>query len=75
MVMDGSDLEKPWQEGMAERVGFEPTLPFRVNTLSKRAPSATRPSLRVVVEGVLQVSTLILPPENGETPARSPAST
>src|SRR5208282_6310043 len=31
---------------MAERVGFEPTLPFRVNTLSKRAPSATRPSLR-----------------------------
>jgi hypothetical protein len=30
---------------MAERVGFEPTLPFRVNTLSKRAPSATRPSL------------------------------
>jgi hypothetical protein len=33
---------------MAERVGFEPTLPFRVNTLSKRAPSATRPSLRRV---------------------------
>ena len=32
---------------MAERVGFEPTLPFRVNTLSKRAPSATRPSLPV----------------------------
>ena len=37
---------------MAERVGFEPTLPFRVNTLSKRAPSATRPSLRLKsVEG------------------------
>src|SRR5258707_11556112 len=33
---------------LAERVGFEPTLPFRVNTLSKRAPSATRPSLRRV---------------------------
>ena len=33
---------------VAERVGFEPTLPFRVNTLSKRAPSATRPSLRKV---------------------------
>ena len=33
-------------EELAERVGFEPTLPFRVNTLSKRAPSATRPSLR-----------------------------
>src|SRR3954462_14478339 len=39
------------QEGMAERVGFEPTLPFRVNTLSKRAPSATRPSLRVLLKG------------------------
>ena len=35
-------------KGVAERVGFEPTLPFRVNTLSKRAPSATRPSLRRV---------------------------
>src|SRR6266446_2701453 len=34
------------EENMAERVGFEPTLPFRVNTLSKRAPSATRPYLR-----------------------------
>ena len=33
-------------EGMAERVGFEPTLEFPLNTLSKRAPSATRPSLR-----------------------------
>src|SRR3954465_1429356 len=31
---------------LAERVGFEPTLPVKVNTLSKRAPSATRPSLR-----------------------------
>ena len=31
---------------MAERVGFEPTLGFPLNTLSKRAPSATRPSLR-----------------------------
>src|SRR3954466_6755877 len=33
------------QGSMAERVGFEPTLPVKVNTLSKRAPSATRPSL------------------------------
>ena len=32
---------------MAERVGFEPTLEFPLNTLSKRAPSATRPSLRL----------------------------
>ena len=30
---------------MAERVGFEPTLELPLNTLSKRAPSATRPSL------------------------------
>ena len=36
-------------QNVAERVGFEPTLPFRVNTLSKRAPSATRPSLRIVI--------------------------
>ena len=31
---------------LAERVGFEPTLELPLNTLSKRAPSATRPSLR-----------------------------
>jgi integrase/recombinase XerD len=31
---------------MAERVGFEPTLEFPLNTLSKRAPSTTRPPLR-----------------------------
>src|SRR5579884_617098 len=34
-------------ENMAERVGFEPTLEFPLNTLSKRAPSTTRPSLRI----------------------------
>jgi hypothetical protein len=33
---------------MAEREGFEPPLEFPLNTLSKRAPSATRPSLRGV---------------------------
>src|SRR5438552_15966371 len=32
---------------MAERVGFEPTVEFPLHTLSKRAPSTTRPSLRV----------------------------
>jgi hypothetical protein len=31
---------------MAEREGFEPSLEFPLNTLSKRAPSTTRPSLR-----------------------------
>jgi hypothetical protein len=30
-------------------VGFEPTLEFPLNTLSKRAPSTTRPSLHGVV--------------------------
>ena len=31
---------------LAEGVGFEPTIRFPVYTLSKRAPSATRPSLQ-----------------------------
>jgi hypothetical protein len=35
-----------WQ--MAEREGFEPPIPAKVYTLSRRAPSATRPSLRAV---------------------------
>ena len=34
-------------EGLAERVGFEPTVRFPVHTLSKRAPSTTRTSLRL----------------------------
>jgi hypothetical protein len=34
-------------EALAEGVGFEPTIRFPVYTLSKRAPSATRPSLRL----------------------------
>ncbi len=40
---------------MAEGVGFEPTIRFPVYTLSKRAPSATRPSLRerLVAAGAL----------------------
>jgi hypothetical protein len=33
---------------LAEREGFEPSEPFTVHTLSKRAPSATRPSLQNV---------------------------
>jgi hypothetical protein len=41
-------LKRP-ENGMAERVGFEPTLEFPLNTLSKRAPSTTRPSLQGVV--------------------------
>jgi hypothetical protein len=30
---------------LAERKGFEPLIPLTVYTLSKRAPSTTRPSL------------------------------
>ena len=33
---------------LAERVGFEPTVPVTAHTLSKRAPSAARPPLRCV---------------------------
>ena len=32
---------------MAEREGFEPSVPVRVHTLSRRAPSTARPSLRM----------------------------
>ncbi len=32
---------------MAERQGFEPWIEFPLYTLSKRAPSTTRPSLRI----------------------------
>src|SRR5713101_4096471 len=31
---------------LAEREGFEPSVEFPLHTLSKRAPSTTRPSLR-----------------------------
>jgi hypothetical protein len=39
--------EKQVLQKVAEGVGFEPTLRFPVNTLSKRAPSATRPPLLI----------------------------
>jgi hypothetical protein len=32
------DLSGPYNKGMAERVGFEPTVEFLLHTLSKRAP-------------------------------------
>ncbi len=41
---DGHDW--PGNQDMAEREGFEPPIPVKVYTLSRRAPSATRPSLR-----------------------------
>src|SRR5262249_25118031 len=39
----------PDHKSATERVGFEPTIPFRVYTLSRRAPSAARPSLRNIL--------------------------
>ncbi len=33
------------EDWLAERVGFEPTVPFRVHALSRRVPSTARPSL------------------------------
>ena len=44
-TQDAKDLDSK-KDVMAERQGFEPWLEFPLNTLSKRAPSATRPSLR-----------------------------
>ena len=40
------ECEHP-RDWVAERVGFEPTVEFPLHTLSKRAPSTTRTSLRV----------------------------
>ncbi len=34
---------------MAERTGFEPAVPLLAHTLSKRAPSTTRPPLRALI--------------------------
>ena len=36
----------PRLQSSADGVGFEPTLAFRLNTLSKRAPSAARPPIQ-----------------------------
>src|SRR5579871_5992817 len=47
---------------MAEREGFEPSLEFPLNTLSKRAPSTTRPSLREAQKAD-SVSVYQTPPE------------
>ena len=52
-------------------MGFEPTLPFRVNTLSKRAPSATRPSLqRRVTTGSYKAGTSYRRPSRQQLPSR-----
>src|SRR5688572_4094738 len=45
----------------SERVGFEPTVEFPLHTLSKRAPSTTRTSLRIFrISGLRAVEHLII---------------
>lgn len=41
-----SELGGRFEPGMAEKMGFEPTIPSRVYSLSRGAPSTTRPPLR-----------------------------
>ena len=50
LVLCGFDISPGLR--MAEREGFEPPIPVKVYTLSRRAPSATRPSLRTRFEPV-----------------------
>jgi hypothetical protein len=45
-------IENTWVDvsiGMAEREGFEPSIEFPLYTLSRRAPSTTRPSLLIAL--------------------------
>src|SRR5215469_14765804 len=49
------------REGLAEGVGFEPTIRFPVYTLSKRAPSATRPSLRERAQAISRPASILQP--------------
>jgi hypothetical protein len=44
---------------LAERVGFEPTVEFPLHTLSKRAPSTTRTSLRLESTACERPTTII----------------
>ena len=56
----GRPLEPPTTERerrkLAEREGFEPSVEFPLHTLSKRAPSTTRTSLRFRINGLRAVS-------------------
>ena len=49
----GCQLNETQGNRLAERVGFEPTSRLLVNTLSKRAPSATRTPLRGIAPRLL----------------------
>ncbi len=48
------DTALPPAADMAERVGFEPTLPVKANTLSRRAVSTTHPPLRLLTIQLLK---------------------
>ena len=43
------EFEKPYFQTLAERTGFEPAVRLPAHTLSKRAPSTTRPPFRLVL--------------------------
>src|SRR5687768_405799 len=53
-------LRKNAKSKLAERVGFEPTVRFPVHTLSKRAPSTTRTSLRFRINSLRAVQSQII---------------
>src|SRR5262245_1320779 len=55
---------------LAERVGFEPTVEFPLHTLSKRAPSTTRTSLRFRINELRTVLNSVAqnPPSNPARP-------
>jgi hypothetical protein len=46
---------------LAEREGFEPSLGLTLNTLSRRAPSATQPPLQIFVLFAVNANGEILP--------------
>src|SRR4030095_9762526 len=50
-------MEDKLAQKLAERQGFEPWIEFPLYTLSKRAPSTTRPSLRLrTVRGFFSIA-------------------
>src|SRR6266511_2823716 len=59
-------LLKTKDQSVAERVGFEPTVGFPLHTLSKRAPSTTRTSLRLELatcsDAQLRSRTIVISP-------------
>src|SRR5688572_27501270 len=54
------NIVKNGKTGVAERVGFEPTVEFPLHTLSKRAPSTTRTSLHSRINDLRAIDTSIM---------------